>query len=106
MIPVSDRQTGVLFDSRDAFYRSPVGAIPHGTEVKLSLMIPRGDCPREIVLWFSKDGEKAEEIPFFFAETAFFKLLFLLGGSYILISLPFSGITGVIFLFRFQTRCF
>ncbi|MBQ5742844.1 MAG: glycoside hydrolase family 13 protein [Clostridia bacterium] len=68
MIPVSDRQTGVLFDSRDVFYRSPVGAIPHGTDVKLSLMIPRGECPREIVLWFSKDGEKAEEIPFFFAE--------------------------------------
>ncbi len=66
--PISDRQTGVLFDSRDPFYRSPAGAIPLGTELTFSLLIPRGECPRKITLWFSKDGEKATEIPFLFAE--------------------------------------
>ncbi len=66
--PISDRQTGVLFDSRDPFYRSPAGAVPGGTEITLSLLIPRGDCPRKITVWFSKDGEPAEETVFSFAE--------------------------------------
>lgn len=69
MIPqISDRQTGVIFDSRHAFYRSPVGAVPAGTEITLSLLIPRGECPRKIIVYFSKDGEKATETEFRFAE--------------------------------------
>ncbi len=66
--PISDRQTGVLFDSRNPFFRSPTGALPQGTELTLSILVPRGECPRDMVLWFSQDGEQATEIPFVFAE--------------------------------------
>ncbi len=65
---ISDHQRGLLFDSRDSFYRSPIGAIGAGTELCLSLLIPRGDCPRNITLWFSKDGKPAREIEFEFCE--------------------------------------
>ncbi len=66
--PISDRQTGVVFDSRNPFYRSPTGAISRGTALSFSLLIPRGERPQNVTLWFSKDGEKAAEIPFAFAE--------------------------------------
>ncbi len=66
--PVSDRQTGLLFDSRDSFYRAPVGAVPHGTAVTFSLLIPRGECPGRVSVWFSEDGRPAEETQLVFAE--------------------------------------
>lgn len=66
--PISDRQTGILFDSRDEFYRTPTGAVPAGTAVGLSLLIPRGECPTEVSVWFSEDGTPAREIPMLFTE--------------------------------------
>ena len=68
MIPINDRQTGVVFDSRDAFYRSPTGAVPAGTPVTLSILVPRGDGMTEGEVYFSEDGKPADEIPLTFAE--------------------------------------
>ena len=69
MIPeISDRQTGILFDSRQDFYRSPTGAVPEGTAICLSLLIPRGECPRAVSVWFSKDGSPAKEQEMLFTE--------------------------------------
>lgn len=68
MIPISDNQRGILFDSRDVFYRSPTGAVPAGTAIGLSLLIPRGECPLAVSVFFSKDGSNATEIPLEFTE--------------------------------------
>ncbi|MBP3300993.1 MAG: glycoside hydrolase family 13 protein [Clostridia bacterium] len=68
MIPIQDIQTGILFDSRDPFYRYPTGAVPAGTAIGLSLLIPRGECPLSVSVWFSRDGSPAEEIQLTFAE--------------------------------------
>lgn len=59
--PISSIQTGVVFDSRDPFYRSPTGAVPAGTEITLSLLIPRGECPLRVCVYFSEDGTPAAE---------------------------------------------
>ncbi len=66
--PISDNQEQILFDSRDPFYRTPAGAFSAGTPLTLSLLIPRGECAKNVVLWFSKDGSQADEIPMVFAE--------------------------------------
>lgn len=66
--PISDNQEQILFDSRDPFYRAPVGAFSAGTPLTLSLLIPGGECAKNVTLWFSKDGSPAEEIPMVFAE--------------------------------------
>ncbi len=63
-----ETQTGVVFDSRDPFFRSPKGAVPAGTEIVFSLLIPRGEGVKNPILLFSRDGLPAEEIPFRFAE--------------------------------------
>ena len=68
MIPIQDVQEGILFDSRDPFYRNPIGAVPSGTAIGLSVLIPRGECPLSVSVWFSKDGCPAEEIELTFAE--------------------------------------
>jgi len=65
---INDRQTGVLFDSRDAFFRNPCGALPAGTEITLSLLVPREEELRSLSVWFSRDGAPAEETPLIFTE--------------------------------------
>ncbi len=66
--PINDRQTGVVFDSRDAFYRNPTGAVPAGTPITFSLLIPRGECPKRVSVYFSEDGVPATETEFEFLE--------------------------------------
>lgn len=68
MIPITDNQRDILFDSRNAFYRSPTGAVPAGTAIGLSLLIPRGLCPLSVGVWFSRDGESATQTELVFTE--------------------------------------
>ncbi len=68
ILPVTDKQTGVVFDSRDPFFRSPTGAITAGTEIFFSLLLTRSEGAKNPTLLFSEDGKEAEEIPFVFAE--------------------------------------
>ncbi|MBQ4322834.1 MAG: glycoside hydrolase family 13 protein [Clostridia bacterium] len=66
--PIHDNQTEILFDSRDPFYRSPTGAVPAGTAIGLSLLIPKGECPLSVTVWFAKDGTPAKETELVFTE--------------------------------------
>jgi hypothetical protein len=68
VIPIQDLQEGILFDSRDPFYRYPTGAVPAGTAIGLSLLIPRGECPLSVSVWFSQDGCPAQETELTFTE--------------------------------------
>jgi len=61
--PAAAGQNGLIFDSRNPNYRFPTGAVPAGTAVGLSLLVPKGEGARSLSVWFSEDGHPAEERP-------------------------------------------